>query len=87
MAEFDVLAAQLTTALDRLEAQVLPLLEARARAMRDAAEIESLKAERERLLARIAELEEDARNLAGVTDEVGGRLDDAISEIRTALAR
>ena len=43
--------------------------------------------ERERLLARIAELEHEVQALAGVTDEVEGRLDDAIGEIRAALAR
>jgi len=87
MADLEVLAAQLANALDRLEALALPLVEARARAVRDAAEIGRLGAENERLQAHIAELEEEARALAGVTDEVETRLDDAIAEIRTALAR
>jgi len=87
MADLVLTADQLTAALDRLERLALPLAEARSRAVRDAAEIENLKREREQLLARIAELEEEARTLAGVTDEVEGRLDDAIGEIRTALAR
>jgi len=87
MAELDQMAAQLTAALDRLESLALPLAEAKARALENAAEIESLKHEREQLLARIAELEDEARAIAGVTDEVEGRLDEAITEIRAALAR
>ena len=65
----------------------VPLAEAKARALHNAAEIESLKHEREQLLTRIAELEDEARAIAGVTDEVEGRLDEAITEIRAALAR
>ena len=87
MAELDQMAAQLMAALDRLESLALPLAEAKARALENAAEIESLKHEREQLLARVAELEEEARAIVGVTDEVEGRLDEAISEIRAALAR
>jgi len=81
------MAAQLSEALDRLESLALPLADARARAAKDAAEIDRLRQEREHLLARIAELEDEARTLTGVTDEVEGRLDDAITEIRAALAR
>ena len=87
MAELDLMAAQLSEALDRLESLVLPLADARARAAKDAAEIDRLRQEREHLLARIAELEDEARTLSGVTDEVEGRLDGAITEIRAALAR
>jgi chromosome segregation ATPase len=87
MAELDQMAAQLTAALDRLESLVLPLAEAKARALETAAEIENLRHEREQLLARIAELEDEARAITGVTDEVEGRLDEAITEIRAALAR
>lgn len=87
MAELDQMTAQLKAALDRLEAEALPLAAARARAAKDAAEIETLKREREQLLARIAELEDEARAITGVTDEVEGRLDEAITEIRAALAR
>ncbi len=87
MAEFESLAARLMAALDRLDEIASPLVELRARAATDAAEIASLKRERDRLLTRVAELEEEARALAGATDEVESRLDDAITEIRTALAR
>lgn len=87
MAGLDQMAAELAGALDRLETLALPLAEARRRAAADAAEIERLTREREELLARIAKLEEEARALSGVSDEVEGRLDDAITEIRAALAR
>lgn len=49
--------------------------------------IAELEAERERLMARIAELEEEVSALSGLTEEVEGRLDGAIGEIRAALAR
>ena len=46
----------------------------------------ALEAERETLLARIAELEDELAALSGITEEVEGRLDGAIGEIRAALA-
>jgi|HubBroStandDraft_5_1064220.scaffolds.fasta_scaffold1167695_1 chromosome segregation ATPase len=87
MAQLDRMAVQLNAALDRLEGAAAPLLAARARAAKDKAEIEKLKQERDRLLARVALLENEAKELSGVTDQVEGRLDTAIAEIRTALAR
>jgi predicted nucleic acid-binding Zn-ribbon protein len=50
------------------------------------AELTALKSERETLLGRIAALEEETRVLAGLTEEVEDRLDDAIAEIRDVLA-
>jgi hypothetical protein len=50
------------------------------------AELTLLKGEREALVARIAALEDETRVLAGLTEEVEGRLDDAIAEIRQVLA-
>ena len=49
--------------------------------------IAELEMEREKLLARIAELEEEVSPLSGLTEEVEGRLDGAMGEIRAALAR
>jgi hypothetical protein len=46
----------------------------------------ALKSERETLYSRIAALEEETRVLAGLTEEVEDRLDDAIAEIREVLA-
>jgi chromosome segregation ATPase len=87
MTQLDETAARLAAALDALEAGAAPLVEARARAQKDAAEIARLTAERDRLLSRIASLEDESRALAGLTETVEGRLDGAISEIRQALAR
>ena len=42
--------------------------------------------ERETLLARIAELEEDVRAATSVNEEIESRLDSAMGEIRAALA-
>ena len=41
----------------------------------------------ERLMARVAELEDEISALSGLTEEVERRLDGAIGEIRAALAR
>ena len=46
-----------------------------------------LEAERQTLLARAAELEDELAALSSVSQEVEGRLDGAIGEIRAALAR
>ena len=87
MAELEDSAARLLAALDSLESAVVPLDEAAKRQARDAAQIASLSQEREGLLARIADLEDETRSLSSVTEEVEDRLDGAIAEIRSALAR
>jgi hypothetical protein len=87
MAEFEAAAARLSVALDTLEQRLSSLTEARAHASLRAIEAARIHAERETLLARIAELEEEARALAGVTEEVEMKLDSAIGEIRAALDR
>jgi len=87
MSRFDDALARFSAALDELEAQASARI-ARDRDMADsAAESSLLKAERERLLARIAGLEEESRTLAGLTEDVEDRLDGAISEIRDVLGR
>lgn len=80
-------AQRLSAALDRLEHALKPQEESQKRQARDAAEIASLTHERETLLARIADLEEETRSLAGANEEVEGRLDGAIADIRAALGR
>lgn len=87
MTTLEQATTRLLGALDRLETALRPLDEARKRHARDAAEIASLAQEREGLLARIAALEEENRALAGLTEEVEGRLDRAIAEIQAALGR
>jgi hypothetical protein len=83
MSRLDDALARLATALDSLEAGVG---EKNAREG-ELAELDDLKSERERLVARVATLEEEARNLASLTAEVDDRLDGAIAEIREVLAR
>jgi hypothetical protein len=87
MAELSVAAATLSAALYLLQMLVGPWGQPHDRHARDLAEIASLTHEREGLLARIAELEEEVRSLASLTEEVEGRLDGAIADIRTALGR
>ena len=87
MAKLDAAAAALKAALDKLESEAKVLAELRAQAGRDAEDIARMSAEREHLLARIAELEDENRSLAGITEEVEGKLDGAIAEIRAALSR
>ena len=71
-------------ALENTAASVGENLDAAAKLPERIAELE---AEREKLLARVAELEEEVSVLSGLTEEVEGRLDGAIGEIRAALAR
>lgn len=83
MSRLDDALARLTTALDRLDAG---LGEKNSR-VGELAELDDLKADRERLLLRVATLEEETRNLASLTADVDDRLDGAIAEIREVLAR
>jgi hypothetical protein len=85
MSRFDSALARFTAALDRLEAGAEERAGRAAQSAGAEAELSLLKDERERLLARIAGLEEESRNLAGLTEEVEDRLDSAITEIREAL--
>ncbi len=87
MKRLEEAAERLRAALRTLDNSVAPLIEARKAAKEAASRIATLSVERERLLARIAELEEDARALSGLTEEVETRLDGAIAEIRSALGR
>jgi len=87
MGALDAATTRLSAALDRLDKLAAALAEQRAESMRQKGEILRLSQERETLLARIAELEEDGRALTGITEEVESRLDGAIEEIRAALAR
>ena len=84
MSRLDAALARFSAALDKVEAG------ATTKADRDAArdhEVLRLSLERERLLARIAALEEETNSLAGLTEAVEARLDGAIAEIRTVLTR
>ncbi len=87
MTRLDSALMRFSTALVRLESSVTDRLAVAREAKNSRAELEILKADRERLVARIAALEEDSRMLAGLTEEVEDRLDTAISEIREVLGR
>ncbi|HVV28813.1 MAG TPA: DUF4164 family protein [Rhizomicrobium sp.] len=75
------------TALETLENAVGSVGEQLDAAAKLPERVAELEAEREKLLARVAELEEEVAALSGLTQEVEGRLDGAIGEIRAALAR
>lgn len=87
MAQLEQMVAELEKALDRLETECASLLGMREQARETARENAALKSERDTLAARVAELESHVRSLTEATDEVESRLDGAIAEIRTALAR
>jgi hypothetical protein len=88
MSRLDAARMHLATALDSLGncmSEAATLRTASLEPMRDMAEAEALRAERDRLLGRLAELEQESRALMGVTEEVETRLDGAIAEIREVL--
>ena len=87
MSRIDIAAERLAHALQALEDIATPLAAARNESIQAKVKLAQLVAEREQLLTRIAELEEENRALAGINEEVGGRLDGAIGEIRAALGR
>ena len=87
MATLEAATARLMAALDRLDQLGTALSQAQNESKKRAAEVTQLNQERETLLARIAELEEESHSLAGITEEIEGRLDGAIAEIRAALGR
>ncbi|HWD28352.1 MAG TPA: DUF4164 family protein [Rhizomicrobium sp.] len=87
MTRLDTARQRFDAALADLEASAAQIPALRAQAADSRAKVAELTEERDRFLARIAELEEENRALGGVTEEVGNRLDDAIAEIRGALGR
>ena len=87
MSRLDLARDRLHGALENLEKTAKKLGENGQSAAGAATRLAALEAEREQLLARVAELEEELAMLSNVTSEVEGRLDGAIGEIRAALAR
>jgi hypothetical protein len=81
MNRLDLAEKRVAEAVEKLEKAVT------AAGGRSGADLEALAGERERLLARVAELEEELAALGSASQEVEGRLDGAISEIRAALSR
>lgn len=87
MSRLELARKRLAEALEGLE-KAAEL--AKRGATRDAgaeARIVALTGEREQLLERVAQLEDELAALSNATQEVKGRLDGAIGEIRAALSR
>jgi len=91
MSRLELASDRLKTALDSLERGLERGLGARPAGDAGTANLQGrvaeLEAERERLLEKLAALEEDMAALSGANEEVESRLDGAIGEIRAALAR
>jgi chromosome segregation ATPase len=87
MSRLDTATARLTTALESLERAAMPLAGARRQATAHESKIAELLREREVLLARLAQLEEETQALASTNEEIETRLDTTIGEIRAALGR
>jgi len=87
MSRLDAALARFSAALDRLDAAAEERLVRARDTVGMEAELRLLTEERDQLLVRVASLEEEARALAGITEEVEDRLDGAIAEIREVLGR
>lgn len=87
MSRLDLAAQRFNAALDRLLQTAGPRSGVLPTSDDTAVQLAAIAEERDRLLARVAQLEQEARTLSGVTGEVENRLDSAIAEIRTALGR
>ena len=87
MSRLDLAQKRFQTALESLENAAAVVGESLDGAAKLPERIAELEMEREKLLTRIAELEEEIALLSGLTEEVEGRLDGAMGEIRAALAR
>ena len=87
MSRLDVAAKHLAAALENLEKAALAGRGRAPSAPVPEPRLAALESEKEKLLARIAALEEELAALSSITEDVEGRLDGAIGEIRAALAR
>lgn len=87
MSRLELAQKRFRMALEAMENAAGSVGESLDNAAKGAERLAELEAERDRLAARIAELEEEIAALSGLTEEVEGRLDGAIDEVRAALAR
>ena len=85
MSRLELAAERLAAALEKVENAADAMDQADVAGL--TAKLVALENERQELLARIAALEDELGALSGITEEVEGRLDGAIGEIRAALAR
>ncbi len=87
MSRLELAAEHLAAALENLEKAAASGRPAAGAAPVSDPRLAVLESEKEQLLARIAALEEELAALSSITEDVEGRLDGAIGEIRAALAR
>jgi chromosome segregation ATPase len=87
VSRLDVATERLRNAIDSVESSTQVVTESRKKAKDSDARIGALAEERERLLERIAALEQEIQALSGLTEEAEDRVDGAIAEIRAALGR
>jgi hypothetical protein len=87
MSRLELAAEQLAAALEMLEKAAVSGAGPAPAAPGPDSRLAILESENQQLLARIAALEEELAALSGITEDVEGRLDGAIGEIRAALAR
>ncbi len=87
MTRFETAKKRLALALETLEKSERANLEPSRGELERNSQIEHLKDERDRLLDQITALEDETRELTVLTEEIEGRLDGAIAELRDALAR
>jgi hypothetical protein len=84
MTRLELAAERFRAALERLENTPIPV--STAEVAENPARVAELERERDRLLARIAVLEEEMAALTSIASEVEERLDGAIGEFRSALS-
>ena len=87
MSRLDLAQNRFRAALEALENAAGSVGESLDNAAKLPERIAELESEREKLLIRITELEDELAALSGLTEEVEGRVDGAIGEIRAVLAR
>jgi len=87
MSRLDLAQNRFRAALEALENAAGSVGESLDTAAKLPERIAELESEREKLLVRITELEDEVAALSGLTEEVEGRLDGAMDEIRAVLAR
>jgi hypothetical protein len=87
MSRLELAAEHLAAALENLEKVASEGRSAAPPAPVPDPRLAILESEKEQLLIRIAVLEEELAALSSITEDVEGRLDGAIGEIRAALAR
>ena len=87
MSRLDAALARFSEAVSRLDTAAEQGLSRARDAARLEAELRIANEERDGLVVRVASLEDEAREISGLTDEVEDRLDGAIAEIREVLGR